>query len=108
MATIGGGEAITGDILDRRSRIFRSTRKIPVARVTFSIMNGVHDVGGMHGFGEVDRAPYKAEQRPEPFEYYPCWLAAFEDVLERTGLVLPLELRERTSEFEFGERADIF
>lgn len=50
----------------------------------------------------------EAEQRPEPFEYYPCWLAAFEDVLEGTGIVLPLELHERTSEFEFGERSEIF
>ena len=49
-----------------------------------------------------------AEQRPEPFEYYPCWLAAFEDVLEGSGIVISSELRERTSEFEFGERSDIF
>lgn len=50
----------------------------------------------------------EAEQRPESFEYYPCWLAAFEDVLEGTGILPPGELRERTSEVEFGERADIF
>ena len=49
-----------------------------------------------------------AERRPEPFEYYACWLAAFEDVLDSAGVVLPTELRERTSEFEFGERMEIY
>lgn len=49
-----------------------------------------------------------AEARPEPFEYYPCWLAAFEDVLAEAGIVMPSDLRERTSEFEFGERAEIY
>ena len=50
----------------------------------------------------------EGEQRPGPFDYYACWLAAFEDVLGSAGIVLPEELLERTSEFEFGERADIY
>lgn len=50
----------------------------------------------------------EAERRPEPFEYYACWLAAFEDVLGAAGIVLPAELRERTSEFEFGERMEVY
>jgi cobaltochelatase CobN len=50
----------------------------------------------------------EAEQRPEPFEYYRCWLAALEDVLGALGVVEPVEAAERTYEFEFGERQDVF
>jgi cobaltochelatase CobN len=50
----------------------------------------------------------EAERRPELFDYYACWLAAFEDVLQATGIVLPEDLRERTAEFEFGERVEVF
>ena len=50
-----------------------------------------------------------AERRSdEPFDYYSCWLAAFEAVLAETGVVSPTELQERTAEFEFGERQEVF
>jgi nitrile hydratase accessory protein len=50
----------------------------------------------------------EAERRPEPFEYYRCWLAALEDVLAASGLAAPEALDERTFEFEFGERQDVY
>ncbi len=50
----------------------------------------------------------EGEQRPGSFDYYACWLAAFEDVLKDADIVLPEELMERTNEFEFGERAEIY
>ncbi len=50
----------------------------------------------------------EAEQRPEPFEYYRCWLAALEDTLDTTGLLAGDETRERAYEFEFGERQDVY
>jgi nitrile hydratase accessory protein len=41
-------------------------------------------------------------------EYYESWLRAFETLLEKEGIVSPEELAERTAEFEFGERADVY
>jgi nitrile hydratase accessory protein len=40
--------------------------------------------------------------------YYERWLAAFEQVLTERGLVTAGELDERTFEFEFGERDEVF
>jgi nitrile hydratase accessory protein len=54
--------------------------------------------------GRID----EAESRPEPFEYYRCWLQALEDVLVLTGMVAETEADERALEFEFGERAEVF
>ena len=50
----------------------------------------------------------EAEKEAGPFEYYRCWLAALEDVLDASGVVSPAESQERTFEFEFGERQEIF
>ncbi len=50
----------------------------------------------------------EAEQRDEPFDYYTNWLAAFERLLAEKGLVSAEELAERTAEFEFGERQDVY
>jgi nitrile hydratase accessory protein len=49
-----------------------------------------------------------ADARGDPSGYYERWLAAFEDLLAATGLVTREELDERTYEFEFGERDDVF
>ena len=40
--------------------------------------------------------------------YYERWLAAFERLLAERGLITPEELEERTYQFEFGERDDVF
>jgi Nitrile hydratase beta subunit len=42
------------------------------------------------------------------FVYYAIWLATFEEILARKGLVTPEEMEETTYQFEFGERDDIF
>jgi nitrile hydratase accessory protein len=43
-----------------------------------------------------------------PFVYYEIWLATFEDLLARKGLVSAEELEEVTCQFEFGERDEVF
>ncbi|PYM65415.1 MAG: nitrile hydratase accessory protein [Candidatus Rokuibacteriota bacterium] len=49
-----------------------------------------------------------AEARGGPFGYYQIWLATFEELLARKGLVTPEEVEEATYQFEFGERDDVF
>ena len=49
-----------------------------------------------------------AEARGEPSAYYERWLRSFERLLVDKGLVTREELDERTEEFEFGERDDVF
>jgi nitrile hydratase accessory protein len=49
-----------------------------------------------------------AEQRGGPFVYYEAWLATFEALLARKGLVARAELEETTYQFEFGERDEVF
>jgi nitrile hydratase accessory protein len=49
-----------------------------------------------------------AEARGGVFVYYEIWLATFEELLARKGLVSPGELDETTYQFEFGERDEVF
>jgi nitrile hydratase accessory protein len=49
-----------------------------------------------------------AESRGGPFVYYETWLATFEEILSKKGLVAPDDLEETTYQFEFGERDDVF
>jgi nitrile hydratase accessory protein len=49
-----------------------------------------------------------AEARSGPFVYYEIWLATFEELLGRKGLVTPEELEEATYQFEFGERDEVY
>jgi nitrile hydratase accessory protein len=49
-----------------------------------------------------------AEADGGPFVYYEIWLATFEELLVRKGLVIPAEVGEATYQFEFGERDDVF
>jgi cobaltochelatase CobN len=49
-----------------------------------------------------------AEARGGAFVYYEIWLATFEEVLARKGLITPDELEETTYQFEFGERDEVF
>jgi nitrile hydratase accessory protein len=50
----------------------------------------------------------EAEAEPGPFEYYRCWLQAFEGMIEAVGVAGAVDIEERTAEFEFGERFDIY
>ncbi|GEM_PF-203045 len=54
--------------------------------------------------GEIARADAGAD----PSSYYERWLAAFEALLIERGVVSEAELSERTYQFEFGERDDVF
>jgi nitrile hydratase accessory protein len=49
-----------------------------------------------------------AEARGGPFTYYEIWLATFEELLAKKGLLSPEEVEETTYQFEFGERDDVF
>jgi nitrile hydratase accessory protein len=49
-----------------------------------------------------------ADARGGPFVYYEIWLATFEELLAKKGLVTPEELDETTCQFEFGERDDVY
>jgi nitrile hydratase accessory protein len=49
-----------------------------------------------------------AEARGGPFAYYEIWLATFEEVLAKRGLLSPEEIEDVTYQFEFGERDDVF
>jgi len=49
-----------------------------------------------------------AEARGGPFAYYEIWLATFEELLAKKGLLSPEEVEETTYQFEFGERDDVF
>jgi nitrile hydratase accessory protein len=49
-----------------------------------------------------------AEARGDGSSYYEHWLSAFESLLAAEGVVTKDEIDERTYEFEFGERDDVF
>jgi nitrile hydratase accessory protein len=49
-----------------------------------------------------------AEARGGPFVYYEIWLATFEELLGRKGLLTPEEVEETTYQFEFGERDEVY
>jgi nitrile hydratase accessory protein len=54
--------------------------------------------------GEIARA----DAGGDPSGYYERWLAAFESLLIERGVVSKEEIVERTYQFEFGERDDVF
>jgi cobaltochelatase CobN len=62
---------------------------------------------GMPRKNGIDRIA-RADKSDEPFDYYTCWLGAFEDLLAFKGIVLDEELEERSAAFEFGEREEVF
>ncbi len=49
-----------------------------------------------------------AEAQGEEPEYYQRWLAAFEALLDSRGIVTREEVEERSYQFEFGERDDVY
>jgi len=50
----------------------------------------------------------EADAHGDGSAYYERWLAAFEQLLAETGAITKEELDERTFEFEFGERDEVF
>ena len=68
-------------------------------------------------FGTYARVPTLGAQRLRIGEadaagdaatYYERWVAALEELLAARGIVSRAELDERTYEFEFGERDEVF
>jgi len=57
---------------------------------------------------ELIRAVAEAEARADGFAYYEVWVETFERLLRTKGLVTREELDERTYQFEFGERDDVY
>ncbi len=49
-----------------------------------------------------------AEMRGAPFVYYEVWLATFEALLAKKGILTREEVEETTYQFEFGERDEVF
>jgi nitrile hydratase accessory protein len=49
-----------------------------------------------------------AEARGEESTYYDRWLRSFEGLLIEGGILSRGELDDRTEEFEFGERDEVF
>jgi nitrile hydratase accessory protein len=49
-----------------------------------------------------------AEARGGAFVYYEIWLATFEELLAKRGMVTRRELEETTYQFEFGERDEVY
>src|SRR5262245_46701733 len=49
-----------------------------------------------------------AENRGRAFVYYEIWLATFEGLLAKRGMVTREELEETTYQFEFGERDEVY
>ena len=49
-----------------------------------------------------------AEAAGAEFDYYACWVRAFEELLAEKGIVATGELDERAAEFEFGEREEVY
>jgi nitrile hydratase accessory protein len=49
-----------------------------------------------------------AETRGEESTYYERWLRSFEGLLIERGILTRGELDDRTEEFEFGERDEVF
>ena len=48
------------------------------------------------------------ESNGEGSVYYEQWLAAFESLLQEKGIVSKDEVDERTYQFEFGERDEVY
>jgi hypothetical protein len=80
-------------------------------------MNGIHDLGGMQGFGRIEREEnepvFHADWERRIFAllnltiaagqylttaYYEHWLHAAEDLLDRKGVVTHAELAKRMAE----------
>lgn len=77
----------------------------------FGMAVALHE-SGVFGWEEFRQALIAhvaaAEARGGPFVYYEIWLATFEELLAKKGLVTPDEVEETTYQFEFGERDEVF
>jgi nitrile hydratase accessory protein len=77
----------------------------------FGMAVALHEQG-VYGWEEFRQALIAqiaaAEARGPEFAYYDIWLATFEELLARKGLVTAEELEETAYQFEFGERDEVF
>jgi len=77
----------------------------------FGMAVALHEQG-LYGWDEFREALIAqiaaAEVHGGPFAYYEIWLATFEELLAKKGLLTREELEETTYQFEFGERDEVF
>src|SRR5262249_20194086 len=77
----------------------------------FGMAVALHEAGA-YGRGEFRQALIAhiavAEAPGGTFVYYEVWLATFEALLAKKGLVSAEELEETTYQFEFGERDEVY
>ncbi len=77
----------------------------------FGMAVALHEQG-LYGWDEFREALIAqiaaAEAHGDPFAYYEIWLATFEELLAKKGLLTREELEEATYQFEFGERDEVF
>jgi hypothetical protein len=68
-------------------------------------MNGIHDMGGMHGFGPIQGMAAETaalEQQEAHVSYYERWLETLEKLAIARGLVTLDELDARTAKYAFN------
>ena len=113
------GEALTVDrvvgVMDGSAALPRKNGELlfeePWQGRAFGMAVALHEQG-IYGWEEFRHALIAriaaVEARGGPFGYYQVWLATFEELLAKKGLVTPEEVEETTCQFEFGERDDVF
>jgi nitrile hydratase accessory protein len=114
-----GGEVLTVDrvvaVMEGRTALPRKNGELvfeePWQGRAFGMALVLHE-RGVYAWEEFRQALIAriaaAEADGGPFVYYEIWLATFEELLVRKGLVIPAEVGEATYQFEFGERDDVF
>ena len=114
-----GGEALTTDrmvrVMEGRAELPRKNGELvfeePWQGRAFGMAVALHEQG-IYEWEEFRQALIVqiagAEARGGPFVYYEVWLATFEELLAKKGLVTREEVEETTYQFEFGERDDVF
>jgi len=69
---------------------------------------GAATTGGINPSKRSPVSGNSAETRGEESTYYERWLRSFEGLLIERGILTRGELDDRTEEFEFGERDEVF
>ncbi len=114
-----GGEALTADrvvaVMEGGAALPRKNGELvfeePWQGRAFGMAVALHE-RGIYEWEEFRRSLIariaSAEAGGEPFAYYAIWLATFEALVAKKGLLTPGEIDEATYQFEFGERDDVF
>jgi nitrile hydratase accessory protein len=114
-----GGEALTVDrvvaLMEGGAALPRKNGELvfeePWQGRAFGMAVALHE-RGLYGWEEFRQSLIAriaaAEAGGGRFAYYEIWLATFEALVARKGLLTPGEIDEATYQFEFGERDDVF